>query len=398
MQNPLSSIQLPSNWAQMDDFNVARTSRKRKADSDPEVPLRPNVTGHRAPYPNNLPYGLVNGCNICPKKSRRIVCSSCKAVHYCTPGHQALDHPNHQTICNRIQNLFDLKCKTQLAIDRHPEDNDAPADIFDTAGPSFWPYKGTRKYLYICRDLVYELVKLNTEAAIRKALNDTLTLLQLDPEDHLGMRCLAPSLFLRLNQDQRCYDFCKWWVTEGSDSDFNWIQEDLPLMFEDAFESAEVFERIRDYGADPATFSDLSFLLAILLLKIRMLRDVKFLQHYRGLDFAHYSRSSIVLKDLWKYDREGEEYLPFVRKLEDQVRRLYRAVGRANKHFWPAFMQPWAHLSATPLSFTLGDETEMQIKLQECFNAWMETLGATGPIRDLMEGDDMHWYSMSGNP
>jgi len=387
----------------MDEHSIARTSHKRKASVTPlEPPLRPNVIGHRAPYPHNLPHGLVNGCNICPKMSRRIQCSGCRAVHYCCTDHQALDQVAHQTICDRIQRLGKLIGETERELDplcpwdRDPGYDEAPNDPFGPSNPNFWYWKGTKKYMYLRRDYAYELIKLNTKTAIDRALDDTWSLLRMDPEDHLGMRCIMPSLFLRLKRDRECYDFCKWWVTESHDSDWDWQSEDTPLTFEDAFESADVFERIRDYGSDPPTFSDLSFLLAILLLKIRMLSDVKFLQHYRGHDFARYSRSTIVLTDLWKYDREGEEYLPFIKELENQVRRLYRAVGRANRYFWPAFIAPWAHLSATPLSFTLGDEAEMQIKLQECFNAWMETLGATGPIRDLMEGNDKHWYSMSG--
>ncbi|KAI4934115.1 hypothetical protein J4E86_011497 [Alternaria arbusti] len=364
MQNPRSSIQLPSTWVQMDEHNALQTSRKRKAsDTDLEPPLRPNVTGHRAPYPYGLPHGLVNG----------------------------------------IQRIYKLIGETERELgplcpwdSDSGDDEDRPIDPFGPSNPNFWYWKKTRKYMYMRRDYAYELIKLNTKTAIDHALDDTWSLLRMDPEDHLGMRCIMPWLFLRLKRDRECYDFCKWWVTEAKDSDWDWQSEDTPLTFEDAFESADVFERIRDYGSDPPTFSDLSFLLAILLLKIRMLSDVKFLQHYRGHDFARYSRSTIVLTDLWKYDREGEEYLPFIKELENQVRRLYRAVGRANRYFWPAFIAPWAHLSATPLSFTLGDEAEMQIKLQECFNAWMETLGATGPIRDLMEGNDKHWYSMSG--
>lgn len=93
-----------------------------------------------------------------------------------------------------------------------------------------------------------------------------------------------------------------------------------------------------------------------------MRQNPELLQYYRGPDFSVYNISSIIY-GIWD-DCEGEEYLLLLKKLEDQIRRLYRAVGRANKHFWPAFMKPWTHLEAKPLSFGLGDEAEMQIKLQ----------------------------------
>ncbi|KAI4620737.1 uncharacterized protein J4E87_007065 [Alternaria ethzedia] len=291
--------------------------------------------------------------------------------------------------------------------DRDPGYEDAPKNPFGPSNPNFWYWKGTRKYMYLRRDYAHEMVKLNTKTAIEHALDDTWALLRMDPEDHLGMRCIMPSLLLRLKRDRECYDFCKWWVTEGNDdNDWDWQSMDMPLTFEDAFESADMFERIRDYGSDPPMFSDLSFLLPILLLKIRMREDLESLRLGGNDSFPQWSLSTIVLdfhNDLEREDgregedyREGEEYSPLLIEVENQIRRLYRAVGRANKHFWPAFMNPWTHLEAKPSSYGLGDEAEMQIKLQECFNAWMETPEATGPIRDLMEGDDRYWYSMSG--
>ncbi|KAI4912113.1 uncharacterized protein J4E92_010158 [Alternaria infectoria] len=326
---------------------------------------------------------------------------------------KALDQVAHQTICDRIKRLGDLIGKTERELaplcewDRYPgDDEDRPIDPFGPSNPNFWYWKKTRKYMYMRRDYAYELIKLNTKTAIDHALDDTWSLLRMDPEDHLGMRCIMPWLFLRLKRDRECYDFCKWWVTEAKDSDWDWQSEDTPLTFEDAFESAEVFERIRDYGAAPATFSDLSFLLAVLLLKIRMRQDLEMLRICSNDSFSQWSLSSIVLdfhNDPEREDdregedyHEGKEYSPLLKEVENQIRRLYRAVGRANKHFWPAFMNPWTHLEAKPSSYGLGDEAEMQIKLQECFNAWVETEDAIGPIHDLMEGDDVHWYSMSG--
>jgi len=311
-----------------------------------------------------------------------------------------LHYPAHQIICKKIHKLNNFIAEFRDAIPLFAENPNTPLPTFRTTGDNYTLKEATEKFMYARRDLVYEMVKLNTKAAVEQALDDTSDMLQLDPEDTVGIRCMAPWLFLRLKRDQECYDYCKWWVTEGTHKEYDWVSEDLPLCGEDPMESAEVFERIRDYGADPPRRSDLSFLLAVLLVKIRMLSDVEFLRTHKGDDvafkgdnFAFWSISSIVYEDIWD-DREGEQYLPLITELENQVRRLFRAVGRANKYFWHGFIEQSTHLAATPLSHGLGDEAEMQIKLQECYNAWMETRGADGYIWELMGKIDPRWFHM----
>jgi hypothetical protein len=165
---------------------------------------------------------------------------------------------------------------------------------------------------------------------------------------------------------------------------------------QDAFESVEVFERIRDFDSPGGrrntivpSFADLSHIVAVTLVKIRMLLDLRSLRLEVTESLTDVCRSSIVRHntDISTMQDVG----PLVRPLEDQVRRLYRAVGRVNKYFWPALLKPSIHLFANPYSIGMGDEGEMQKKLQECYNAWMETTGAIGVIRDLAEGKDRYW-------
>jgi hypothetical protein len=43
----------------------------------------------------------------------------------------------------------------------------------------------------------------------------------------MGMRCIAAFLFIRLNRDQDCYDFCKWWIAVGNDFSYEWKDVNL---------------------------------------------------------------------------------------------------------------------------------------------------------------------------
>jgi len=398
----------------MDEYlaarNAARTAGKRPApDTDPHPQHGSSSRDNGPQVPFNVSHALITGCPICPQEDDFIRatpnpnlsrCSACKVVYYCSPAHQAADRAAHKTFCKRVQKATFIFEKEQAALKAYKGITDW-RKVFETPLEDFWGYEEGRRYIKAGKEFVHELLRFNTKAAVEKALLWTLALMKLSPKDPSGLRCITPFLYIRTGRDQECYDYCKWWVTEGTHKEHAWDSEDLPLTGEDPLESAEVFERIRDYGADPPRRTDLSFLLAVLLLKIRMLSDVKFLRNHKGDDvafkgdnFAFWSISSIVFEDIW-YDREGEQYLPLIKELENQVRRLFRAVGRANKYFWHGFIEQRTHLVATPLSHGLGDEAEMQIKLQECYNAWMETRGADGYIWELMGRIDPRWFHMN---
>jgi hypothetical protein len=44
------------------------------------------------------------------------------------------------------------------------------------------------------------------------------------------------------------------------------------------------------------------------------------------------------------HDRELKMYPPLLVQIENRVRRLYRAVVRADRYFWPGLLDPGGHL------------------------------------------------------
>ena len=247
--------------------------------------------------------------------------------------------------------------------------------------------------------LVDALARVNTEQAVRASLDHVLGLLDLSHRDTMMVRSKAPSLFLRLGRGQDCYDFCKFWTLTAKTFDHDLNDLTLPffdLSGENVFESVGIFNP--NDGSEPAgvcviAFTpkalELSHAVAIMLLKIRLLLDLEYLQQTKqaaGSQVPLDNTSSRILGSIVNRNRqlfEREDLTLRIQELKTQVKQLYDAVGKANKSFWPAMLNPEDYLFLVPDSFMVGDEMEMETKLQECYNAWVETPGAIGVIEEL---------------
>jgi hypothetical protein len=81
-------------------------------------------------------------------------------------------------------------------------------------------------------------------------------------------------------------------------------------------------------------------------------------------------------------------HAPLVKDLTSQVELLFASVKKANKHFWPARLQPGTLLNEYPPGlFSEGDPEETQSVLIESYDAWVETPGAIDVIRGLVKKD-----------
>ena len=392
----------------MEEYNAARNTDRTpapEADAQPPHPsFNPNNYGMIMPF--DVSENLITGCNICPQQTGLSRCSACKVVHYCSPEHQRADRPAHKVWCKSIKKITFVLDKDEAALRAHKGDMDTPPNAFETAIGDFWRYSGTRNYMRSRNELLRELPRLNTKAAVEAALDHALGLMRLNLQDPMCVRSITPAFFLRLGRDQEAYDFCKWWVTKGSSLSCDWKNvRQLPHEMSsggDAWEGVEVFERVRNFGdgggdsfAVPS-FADLSHLVAVTLVKVRMLLDVRVLiDGIRPRDFGKVSSSSIVLRDAIREGDIGEVEIVF-EEMKDQVRRLYHAVQRVNKHFWPRVVEPRAHLLMNPLNIGMGEETEMHLVLPEYYCAWSETPGAIEVIEDILEGREISFSRSVG--
>lgn len=201
----------------------------------------------------------------------------------------------------------------------------------------------------------------------------------------MGVRDLAPPLFLRLGRDQDSYDFMKWHATTGQEGDYDWGDMDLPYL---DVKDADVFEPVNLFTRE---YMDLAHAVAVTLIKIRLLQDVKALRDSTAVErkvpqeIIDKIRNEMVgtiigkRKDLL----EGEDHGPLIKRLQTQVKEMFESVQKSNKYFWPALMEPGDNLTAMQEAYTMGSKEHMRLVLQYSYDSWNETPGAIDIIREL---------------
>jgi len=190
--------------------------------------------------------------------------------------------------------------------------------------------------------LVEALLKVNTAAAVQDALDNLLDMLRLCPGDNMGMRSEVPALFIRLGQDQECYDFIKWWNTTGSSGDYE-TGPGEPFL---DIKGADMLEALDKSVV--AIYPDLNRTIGLTLLKIRLLFDLRQLHNAAALRAkapqeivdtirSHLASATIASSPTLLRDvQNGKDLQPYMDLLESQLWTLYGVVVKANVHFWPA--------------------------------------------------------------
>lgn len=260
-----------------------------------------------------------------------------------------------------------------------------PPNLFEEGVGHFWGIHETRPYMRARYALIESLLKIQTSQAVQSALNHALDMLRLCRGDNIGVRDCIPAMFLRLGKDQACYDFIKWYFTTGQDPHYDWGDTDLPFLDvkdADSFESVELYT---------GTYADISFVVAVALIKFRLLLDIKALQNSTVLgekvpqelldSIRGQLVSSIVAgnKDIM----QNQDQTVLIKKLESQVEELFKAVNTSNKYFWPALLRPGSNLNARPQMYSKGTVEHMQLVLQYSYASWVETPGAIDMIKEL---------------
>ncbi|KAJ3037175.1 hypothetical protein HDV00_001986 [Rhizophlyctis rosea] len=249
---------------------------------------------------------------------------------------------------------------------------------------------------------------LNMERALRAfptrdtvlfALKD-LDLVFMYPDTHIKFAACEHQLFLllRLDHDQRCYDMVKWFATLGQT--YNWDQ-----MPEESFltiHGADVFEDVEYLKGEKR----LSLLVAVILIKYRLLMDLKEMTRRRLMEdsgpterregrprpsFAHlnitYHSSIFALATGSEHAADNLAHIT----LDRQISALFKLVNSANAHFWKTLLSPEGCTYQTPLNApATGSLEEAQAVLPKCFDAWMETDGAMEWPREKVKGNGEH--------
>ena len=331
-------------------------------------------------------------CNASSQSTNLLRCQSCNAVYYCGREHQTADWEAHKGVCVAIKKATKTLVREEQRLRSLPADMFMPQPIFEEHAGHFWGIHETRAYMRARYALVEAFLKIKTYAAAKAAHEHLMEMLRLCRGDNMGVRDLVPALFLRLGNDQGCYDFCVWYATTGQEGDYDW--GDMELGFLDV-KDANVFEPIPKNMI--GRYFGLSHTVAITLLKIKLLMDVQTLRDSSivgekvpqeiidGIRTQLVTGTAIARHiDITDVDSQNN----MIKMLEGQIKDLYTAVDARNTYFWPSLLRPGADLTARPQAFSHGDRSEMRIVLQYNYDAWFETPGAINMIRDLKQGSE----------
>ncbi|KAH6899509.1 hypothetical protein BKA70DRAFT_1115320 [Coprinopsis sp. MPI-PUGE-AT-0042] len=334
------------------------------------------------------PDSVLSRCNICQSLGSEDKplsrCGGCKMVRYCSQNHQSVDWPSHKGACVQIKKARKIMDEEEAKL----RDTSGPPDPwgwgnpFETSVGHFWGIITTRDYMRARVQLVYKQLDVHTRDSTQSCLDHLLDMLRLCRGDNIGVRDIVPGLFLRLRRDQDAYDFMKWYATEGTSSTYDWGDMSLPFL---NLSNEDVMEPVDDLFVSTYGFAHP---IAVLLLKLRMLLDLKdlaastilFQNDKINFDVAEKICNTVTTRSsVWTTRNEllaldGIGYR--IALLERQVAKLFDSIHKGNKHFWKGLMdhERWIHHL---VEYTTGGSAEeMAVLVQHNARSWIETEGA----------------------
>jgi hypothetical protein len=288
--------------------------------------------------------------------------------------------------CNKIN-----KARIKLAQEDHGVRNATPdfmhpANAFETHVGHFWGLIGTRDYMRARFALARQLLLLGTLDGVHEALEHLRDMLRLCRSDNMGLRNIVPAVMLRLDLDQECYDFMKWWATCDPHGDYDWGDMTLPYL---DIRGADVLE---DPGPLLGKYPELNYLVAFLLLKLKLLVDVRNLKITRKI--LAQRRLPFELQDQIERDvirsplsarlqkDPPESLIKTEEKLLNHIRQLGAALAGTNDSFMFHLFEPDEPLSDHPDSYSRGSWEEMALAMQHSYATWWETEGVLDLLND----------------
>ncbi|KAE8421437.1 hypothetical protein BDV36DRAFT_292362 [Aspergillus pseudocaelatus] len=304
---------------------------------------------------------------------------------YCDREHQTLDLPWHQATCMAVKRscIWMEQIEGVLCYHGHTL-------FIDANQPSGWHQ--TPWYMTARLNLIHALSRIKHVESAQAQLRHFMDMFELCGYNHAGEWAGIPALMLRINKDQECYDFVKWWHTVcGSYGD------NVPLPSSLCFNvtNADAFERL-DLFSD--RFANSRYIVALTLLKVKLLLDIRkldqvvfalgaiFPREILDMILSYVPRSSVVARNCRALNDEARQKL--VHELETQVDILFREVKKRDPFLWWKLASRSSVLDARYSEPPTSRHVIDTVALSLMFNhtVWLETPGATDFIKAKLVG------------
>lgn len=291
-------------------------------------------------------------CSVCASKTGLKYCTGCRVVQYCGVEHQRKHRKEHKVACNAIS---------------------SSAKQLGETDPTLVSTYSQARYKF-----VESLLQVQTVDAIGMALQHCIMLLTLIPTDDLGVRDIVPNLLIRLDREQDCYDFIKWWSLSLSTKPAFSSKAGRFL----SIERANALEPITELDLDSLSLCNLA---TLTLLKTRLRLDV--LEQERDTSYMSFGGLSLdsnhpdpfarkigdVVREL--IDRRPfnafEKYL--ANMLKTQCQTLCKKIQNNNPHFWDILASDSKMSPAKAARCLPGSEQEAIMASSHCKAAWNES-------------------------
>ncbi|KAI5289128.1 hypothetical protein KEM54_004353 [Ascosphaera aggregata] len=278
---------------------------------------------------------LRDGCGLCgDRKPNLFPCHGCGVMFYCSREHEAQDLPKHQLMCISVASAREDYEGLELRLKQAPE------NYFTTQVARFWSERETQQYLRRRKEFADALYAVGTRKGVELRLQHMLKMLHLNREDDLGLRFIVPYLFLRLNQEQDCYDFISWWGVTSNSFATNWRNPKEPFMDK---KNADPFENVAFLTA---YYAEYGLALPTLLLKIKLRDDLRALQLARqGFGgrllreieeeiFTHLCATDVVANNKKIIHADADYWQELEMKLNGQIAELAEWVHEMQPNIW----------------------------------------------------------------
>ncbi|KAM7191938.1 hypothetical protein V8F20_009062 [Naviculisporaceae sp. PSN 640] len=326
-------------------------------------------------------------CETCKKTEGLLRCAGCSTYFYCSREHQVQDRPTHKSTCNQIKQAKEKADDFEAKLRADGVDFDSPEP------ESFW--NATRQRMYLKARFLHGemLIRSWRQQGIEDAAKLYMDILKLDRGDHQGCRQLIPGLLIRLNRDQECYDFLKWWAATD---DKYLIDPNYPFLDIKDADATDV-EDVKKLWckAENRSFGNLFHLAALLLLMARLHWGFNELNNVHD-EHPGLSNEEILAKVKLEYpgdilDRrtdlltDTEKASKAWGDVEGSMKKIMNKINDVNEHYLPMILYPGpAEFNAGPTPYTFGSEEEARLAFSYTFNAWMESREAMKILHDEM--------------